>query len=302
MRNILVTGSHRSGTTWTGNMISLSKEVHYINEIFNPWRDPGRCQIDFDKWFTYLPLGTTEPYLSALQETIIEHRYHLLRGLMSVKTLGELKARFLEFSRNLVAAQKPDLRSLLKDPIALFSAEWLADSFNMDVVVMIRHPAYFVSSLLKNQYNFPFEDLLSQDNLMEDYLADFSTEIQQAPTNPLDQAILLWRIFYHVVWIYQGKFPSWLYVRYEDLATDPLNGFKRIYRELNLDWNPELAREISSFSSPDNPVETRESMDIRRNSREMIQQWKNRLTKYTIQKIKEETADVWPGYYQESDW
>lgn len=31
--------------------------------------------------------------------------------------------------------------ALCKDPIAVFSAPWLADTFDMDVVVTIRHPA-----------------------------------------------------------------------------------------------------------------------------------------------------------------
>lgn len=34
-RPILVNGSHSSGSTWVGRMISLSPKVGYIGEIFN---------------------------------------------------------------------------------------------------------------------------------------------------------------------------------------------------------------------------------------------------------------------------
>lgn len=33
---ILVTGSHRSGTTWLGQMLSLSNEAFVVHEPFNP--------------------------------------------------------------------------------------------------------------------------------------------------------------------------------------------------------------------------------------------------------------------------
>ena len=40
-RPILVTGSHRSGTTWVGKTIALSPSVTYIGEPFN---DPPRIE------------------------------------------------------------------------------------------------------------------------------------------------------------------------------------------------------------------------------------------------------------------
>ena len=40
---------------------------------------------------------------------------------------------------------------LIKDPIAIFSADWLADKYDMNVVVLSRHPLGFISSLLKNK-------------------------------------------------------------------------------------------------------------------------------------------------------
>lgn len=35
MKNILVTGSHRSGTTWIGQMLSQDKNTMYVYEPFN---------------------------------------------------------------------------------------------------------------------------------------------------------------------------------------------------------------------------------------------------------------------------
>ncbi|MCF8233846.1 MAG: hypothetical protein K9G67_15655 [Bacteroidales bacterium] len=34
-KEILVTGAHRSGTTWVGHVMREAPEVHYIHEPFN---------------------------------------------------------------------------------------------------------------------------------------------------------------------------------------------------------------------------------------------------------------------------
>src|SRR4029453_10926731 len=53
-RPLLVTGAHRSGTTWVGRMIDLSPEGGYINEPFNPHHQPGICGCRFPLWFQYV--------------------------------------------------------------------------------------------------------------------------------------------------------------------------------------------------------------------------------------------------------
>ena len=40
---ILVTGSHRSGTTWVGKMLAATGSVGYIHEPFNLKNRPGIC-------------------------------------------------------------------------------------------------------------------------------------------------------------------------------------------------------------------------------------------------------------------
>jgi LPS sulfotransferase NodH len=38
---ILVTGAHRSGTTWVGKILCASGEAAYISEPLNLWHRPG---------------------------------------------------------------------------------------------------------------------------------------------------------------------------------------------------------------------------------------------------------------------
>ena len=50
-RPILVTGAHRSGSTWTGKMLALAENAYYLHEPFNVGLRPDS---PFEDWFTYL--------------------------------------------------------------------------------------------------------------------------------------------------------------------------------------------------------------------------------------------------------
>ena len=51
---ILVTGSHRCGSTWIGKVIATSPSVDYIHEPFNGMCRPGKCSVKFPHTFTYI--------------------------------------------------------------------------------------------------------------------------------------------------------------------------------------------------------------------------------------------------------
>ncbi len=68
------------------------------------------------------------------------------------------------------AAGRRGATPLVKDPIALFSAEWLAATFDMRVLVMIRHPAAFAASIRRRGWRHRFADFLEQPLLMRDLL------------------------------------------------------------------------------------------------------------------------------------
>ncbi|HUH21151.1 MAG TPA: hypothetical protein VLZ09_04715, partial [Gaiellaceae bacterium] len=59
-RPILVTGAHRSGTTWVGKMLALAPGVGYVHEPFNPRFSAGR----FDRYFTVVTRENEARYAS----------------------------------------------------------------------------------------------------------------------------------------------------------------------------------------------------------------------------------------------
>ena len=71
-------------------------------------------------------------------------------------------------------------RPLVKEPHAVFSAEWFAHRLESDVVVVVRRPAAVVSSWKRLEWSFDFSHLLHQHRLIDDRLARFPAEMEAA--------------------------------------------------------------------------------------------------------------------------
>ena len=143
-RPILVTGSHRSGTGWLGQVLAASPAgVGWIWEPFSILHRPGTCAVEFPYWFPYVTDENGQAYESAVADTLA-WRYRPaaeLRSLRSPKDAARMARDWYSFSGHRRRGSIP----VLKDPIALFSSEWLASRFGMDVAVLIRHPAAFTA-------------------------------------------------------------------------------------------------------------------------------------------------------------
>ena len=294
---ILVTGSHRSGSSWVGKMISLASSAAYINEPFNIQHTPRICKAEFENWFTYICEKNESMYLNDIEDCI-RFKYPLsdaLKHIESPKYLAKLTKDYMQSSMYRALNKRP----LLKDPIALFSAEWLAKTFNMDVIVLIRHPAAFAGSLKAAQWTHPFSHFLQQPQLMEDHLYKYRHEIEEYSKNEkdsIDQAILLWNLIHHMILGYRKNQPKWTFVKHEDLSENPLNEFRKIYNKLDLDFSSDVEKKIKDFSFAGN------SAGIKRDSKSNIWSWKKRLTVDEIEKIKDRTHEIANKFYTEEDW
>jgi|SoiMethySBSTD1v2_1073268.scaffolds.fasta_scaffold94392_3 sulfotransferase family protein len=306
---ILVTGAHRSGSTWVGRMLSEAPGVAYIHEPFSVTDRPGVgiCSARFPYWFTYITRNTEVGYYQDMRKTI-EFKYNWRAALQSCRSVADLRNVKEEYTFFLTH-RRHGSRPLLKDPLALFSAAWMADRFNMDVVVIIRHPAAFVSSIKKLNWAHPFSHFLKQSLLMETVLSPFAAEIREYATREhsiTDQAILLWRLLYYMTMNYQRQHREWIFVRHEDLSQDPLTGFTHLYERLDLEFSSHVREKVLEYSSSTNPADTDAPVGsdatLKRNSRENMWNWKNRLTPTEIKTIRERVEDISKAFYTNEDW
>lgn len=311
---ILVTGSHRSGSTWVGRMLALSSEVAYIHEPFNidNYR-PGVCEIKFKYYFPYLTQKFKNEYFHEKFEKLVNFSFNYKRGIIGIDSSKAALTTLRDCFR-FYMYRRAGLRPLIKDPIALFSSEWLAANFDMEVVVLIRHPAAFASSLKMANWKFPFSHFIEQPLLMQDYLHPFESEIKahiNQEKDIIDQAALLWKIFHHTIIKFREKHRDWFLVRHEDLSLNSLVGFQSLFNNLNLNFTEKNEQIIKNYSGlnnhsstllkPDLYLPSRNSV-IRRNSKANIHSWKYRLTKSEIKRIRNQVECLSTVFYSDDDW
>lgn len=296
---ILVTGAHASGTTFTGKMIALSPEVAYFHEPFNIVHRPGIWAPEFRYWFTYISKENEKLYKYDIKN-FLNLENHFLIEIPRCKNFRDY-LRLIKYSIIKKYDKITNKRILVKDPIAIMSTEWLANTFNMDVIILIRHPLAFVGSLKNNNWKHPFDHFIKQPLLMEHYLSKFKYQIEffaEEEQPIVEQAILLWNIIYSIVFQYYEKYKDkWLFIEHEDLSLDPINTFNMIYKKLGIKFNSRIREKIYEYTH------TNKSKDnFKRDSKNNIFSWKKRLTDDEIKNVKEKTKDISSFFYSDEGW
>ena len=195
----------------------------------------------------------------------------------------------------------------MKDPIALLSAEWLAETFRMHVIVLIRHPAAFAASLLRLDWRFDFVNFVSQPTLMERDLAPFAAEIEAAVRRRLDavsEAGLLWKCLYATVDRYRRERPNWLFLRHEDLSTHPVDGFQAMCRHVDTAYSTAIAAEVARTTAPGNPVDapTGIAHALLRDSRRAAANWRPRLDRQDVAALRASVEEISSRFYTDAEW
>jgi hypothetical protein len=300
---ILVTGTHRSGTTWVGKMLAADAMTAYISEPLNVLHRPGVFHAKVKHWYQYICEENEAEYLPAF-EKLLRFDYHLwdeIRSLRSRRDFLRMGRDFLIFYHGLMRGFRP----LLKDPFAVFSTPWFAKRLNCKVVIAVRHPAAFVSSLKRLNWPFDFQDLLDQPLLMRDHLEPDRAQMQSIPREDvIGQAALLWKLIYRSVHAAHEQNPDFIVVRHEDLSRDPIPGYRDMYQSLGLEFTRRVEKFILNSSSSENPVELsrKKVHGFKLDSRANVMNWKKRLTVEEIDRIRKMTEEVAPLYYSEAEW
>jgi len=300
---ILVTGAHRSGTTWVGKMLAADADTAYISEPLNVLHRPGVFRVRVNHWYQYICDENEGEYLPAFQD-LLEYEYFLwdeIRSIRSRKDFLRMGRDFLIFYNALERGQ----RALLKDPFAVFSAPWFAKRLNFKIVITIRHPAAFTSSLRRLGWNFDFNDLLAQPLLMRDLLESYREQMIAVDQNDvIGQGALLWKMIYGTVYKFQQSNPKWNVVQHDEFSLNPVDRFQELYSKLELEFTPRVQKFIEKNSSAGNPTELLPNKvhSVRLDSRANVKNWKKHLSVEEISRIHDITAEIAEHFYSGESW
>lgn len=288
-RHVLVTGAHRSGTTWLARMLAFARgTVPLALEPFNP--GPGQYALGglAPYFYMYVP-GIEQEAALTIYRRILEGREKRLFGWRQVHRWNPFPTRG---------------RVVVKDPPAALSSEWLAGNFDLGVLVLVRHPAGFASSLKRLGWVFDWDNLLRQEALMRDQLEPFRSEIEARPQGIVEQAAVLWRCVYHVLLTYAGRNPGWIVRTHEELAVNPLREIRELYRILGLEWTARVERRVRGHTNARNPAAAPEGVvhQLRRDSAAAVRTWRKILTEEEVSYLRRSTGEMAARFYSDEEW
>lgn len=282
-------------------MLVAGGQAAYIHEPLNVQHSRGVFRAPVPYWYNYICQDNEAEFLEAFQRTL-RFRYAFVRELPYLRSPSQFWRAFGDW-RGFVRGRLQNLRPLVKDPFAVFSTAWFARALDCRIVIAVRHPAAFASSLKRLGWVFQLEDLLAQPLLVRDWIGPFQSQMQRMePADAIGRAAILWKAIHASVRAQRAAHPDWIVLRHEDLSLAPQSAFRSLYARLDLDFNEQAQRRLEESTSPANPSEIASAHSIHVHSRQNLYHWKQRLTPAEIERIRRLTEGVWEDFYAESSW
>ena len=286
MIKILVTGSHRSGTTWVGKMLTIDKKNIYIHEPNNFDDNIKFNKYNTNYWFEYLQ----KEQIFELNKDFKKLKYPLFINLKRSKSFKDLLKSSYYFLKYLVLKLRGDYNVIIKDPISIFNIQNYLDC-GFKIVLTQRNPFSFISSLYVKGWNFDFNHILSQEKLMLAFPQEIQNQIKSYSnsnnTPIIDQGILLWNMF--MTYINKLDHEKLIIINHEDLSFNPIGGFKELYNRLGLSFNQDIERIIHKTTMISKVPKNEKSNDLIRNSKKNLYSFKRRLNETQIKHMFQAT-------------
>jgi hypothetical protein len=296
-RPLVIAGMPRSGTTWTKQVLECAPSTLSLME---PDSEGHRASAIWAKRhagrFPVLAPGATDERYHRLWSWILEGADESIRLRAAAQVLRIVRPpernRFLAGGRSprmsLAATlgarprarQNPALdgrRLLVKTVHAPLSIDWVAAEFDVDVVIVLRHPGSILASWISLDYvdqYVPFETLPGVRRLAEEWGV--------APPGPDHLTRTIWRIGILLCALEKAaaRHPEWVVRTHEDLCRDPTEEFRALTSEVGLTWTADAEANLAENDRPGGRFLTR------RVAAELPDNWKQRLTAEQVAELR----------------
>lgn len=233
-RTIILAGTGRSGTTWVQNIIYCAASCRVMFEPFHSHKIPLLTEWNYRQYLR--PDDRTQKFLVPAARILS----------------GNIRNTWIDqFNRTHLVR-----RRLVKDIRANLILSWIHSHFpDIPIVLLLRHPCAVARSKLALGWDTHLEDFLCQQDLIEDYLQPFVSDIRSA-SDPFDKHVFMWCIENYVP--LRQFSPGEIHVAfYEQFCMDPQNEARSLLQHLGYPYRPEVLSMISkpsAMSRPDSAI------------------------------------------------
>jgi hypothetical protein len=168
-----------------------------------------------------------------------------------------------------------------------FAAEWIHTKYNAKVVFILRNPLALVASCKQVDWGVPFDRLAHQDELLNAYVPSYkkqAKEYAKGKHTKLEETTLLYNMVYEKAYELSQKYPDWIFIKHEDISTNPQEEFRTLFDKLGLDYSQKVEAKVNELTNAKNKAESGKERihSLHRKSKDVTELWKKRLTKEEI--------------------
>ena len=312
-----VAGMARAGTSWVGEIFRAAGGFLYLTETFNwkspPGQSPGILNAPVPVGYVYVGDHNAEQYRPALRD-MFRFRYRHGAELRASRSWFQL-ARMAKYSSAFRIAALSGKRPLLDDPYASLAAAWIAEQFDGQAAVVVRHPAAMVASYRKLGYKAHPQHFLNQPRLMADYLEPWRSDMERVvdTEDRIAQVATFWTMLHYVLFDMVDRSDRLHVVRYEDLCADPEATFESLFSRMGLEFTAAARTEVIAGTRGNSQTRSHTWRLSRHggltrtayrpmDSRAMIRAWQKTISTAEADRIRDITGAVGERYYSDADW
>jgi len=275
---IAVCGTHRSGTTLLGSLLTA---------------DPGSRQI-FEPFHTVFGLETVNrSFIAGDQPDSPWHdvidRFFAAEGVRFQRPPVE-NNRFMlwlkgtRVAREYAAARlfRPQ-RLVLKESFLSLAGQYLIDRHGVQVVYAVKHPAAFFASLRRVGWH----EALPLDELVEQGMLDPAA--RDAATTPAARTGLFWNVINGHALETHRRFPGaasfWSHERF---CAEPHEEMQRLTAALRIDYSPTMRQAVAEATGGSVVAPPSDTVhQLVRNSAAMVGAWRERVSAEEERELRE---------------
>ena len=128
--------------------------------------------------------------------------------------------------------------------------------------------------------------------------------------NTITEGALVWSYLYQVLHKYIERNPAIIPIKYEQLCVDPISTYKNLYRQLEIPWDKSVEHKVAISTSMDDQSRSLDRFSLRqgafksvkRNSKSVVESWKNVLNDNEVDTIREITEPIASKFYGHNEW
>lgn len=311
-RPLVIVGVPRSGTTWTHEVLARGAGVVSVPEPDNEnWRSVARHAKSRVGRFPLLVPGEDDGRYRDLWEWAISGARSSRRDQVVRRILGPVLYRRLHdgrfdpapllgrsLDRDPRPADRRPGRVVVKSVHVQLALEWLVSVFDVDVLLVFRHPADVLASWIEvdllegeDTANAPLE---SREEVRRRYTDRWGV----LPPGPDRIERMCWRIGLLQAALEEAAshHPEWHRRTHELLCSDPAREFRQLYEELGLTWTPRTDKYLDSHNAPGT------GFQIKRVASELPGSWRNRLNDRQLDVLRTTLARFPNAHRTDSDF